>query len=405
MNRTASNQTNPPALIEMRDITKTFHTAAGEFQALKGINVSIHAGEFVAVVGKSGSGKSTLINMITGIDRPTSGKVIINGTDIHAMSESQMAIWRGKNLGIVFQFYQLLPMLSLLENVMLPMQIANVFPANEHKDRALNLLEMVGLQKEAYKMPAAVSGGQQQSAAIARALANDPTILITDEPTGNLDSRSAENVFQIFHNLVQQGKTVVIVTHDNQLAQRSNRTLLLSDGEVINETIATTLPLLSHQQMLRATKSHKPMQYAPGEVIIRQGESHGYFYMINRGFVDVTLEEPNGGDRAIARLGPGQYFGEIELLHASKPVAGIRAAGGEPVELIALDRQIFNELMADATAMRAAIYKVSQERLGEHQARGGQPRPGSTMQRSLFSRLAKRLRPTRSASIKENGDV
>ncbi|HEX6304249.1 MAG TPA: ABC transporter ATP-binding protein [Anaerolineales bacterium] len=220
-------------LIEMRDIVKVYKTGAGDFPALKNINVCFFESEFVSVVGKSGSGKSTLANMITGIDHPTCGSVRINGTLVHKLNESQMSVWRGRNLGIVFQFFQLLPMLSLLENVMLPMDFCNVYEPAEREKRAMDLLALVGVQDLADQLPAAVSGGQQQSAAVARALANDPPIIIADEPTGNLDSRSADSVFQIFIDLARQGKTILMVTHDQVLAQRTDRVLLLADGALV----------------------------------------------------------------------------------------------------------------------------------------------------------------------------
>ena len=207
--------------------------------------------------------------MLTGIDHPTSGEVRIGDTYVHKLNESRMARWRGRNLGIVFQFYQLLPMLSLLENAMLPMDFCAVLPPAEREARATELLRLVGLEKDAHKMPAAVSGGQQQSAAIARALANDPPLIVADEPTGNLDSRAAERVMQIFEKLVAQGKTIVMVTHDPTLAQRTSRTLLLSDGQVVNETVASTLPLLTHQQMLKATKNLQLGWFAPHHAAAR----------------------------------------------------------------------------------------------------------------------------------------
>jgi putative ABC transport system ATP-binding protein len=223
----------PRPLVEMTDIVKIFHTPAGDFTALKGITASFFPGEFVSIVGKSGSGKSTLANMITGIDHPTSGSVSIGGTYVHSLNESQMSTWRGRNLGIVFQFFQLLPMLSLLENVMLPMDFAGLYSSSERAEKAMDLLQLVGLERWANKLPAAVSGGQQQCAAIARALANDPPLLIADEPTGNLDSRTAESVFDIFAGLVEQSKTIIMVTHDPALAQRTDRILHIADGELV----------------------------------------------------------------------------------------------------------------------------------------------------------------------------
>ena len=231
----APSESKYDALIKMEEIYKTYRTAAGDFTALKGINTNFYRGEFISVVGRSGSGKTTLVNMITGIDHPSSGDINIEGIKINQLGESKMAVWRGQNLGIVFQFYQLIPILSLYENVILPMQIAEKFSYEEREQRAVELLEMVGLIQEADKMPSEVSGGQQQSAAIARALANDPPIIIADEPTGNLDSRSAENVFHIFKTLANQGKTIIMVTHDFSLAQRASRILQLEDGEITQD--------------------------------------------------------------------------------------------------------------------------------------------------------------------------
>lgn len=223
------------ALIDLRAIEKEYHTEAGPFLALRGIDLHVQPGEFVSVVGKSGSGKSTLINMITGIDRPTAGEVIVRGTPIHHLSEGKMAEWRGRHMGIVFQFFQLLPTLTLLENVMLPMDFCQMYETTERPDRALALLEQVELASEAHKLPSAVSGGQQQRAAIARALANDPPIIVADEPTGNLDSNTAESVFHLFEELVSNGKTILMVTHDGELAARAKRTLTIADGELVGD--------------------------------------------------------------------------------------------------------------------------------------------------------------------------
>jgi len=202
------------------------------FTALKGVDVHIDKGEFVAVVGKSGSGKSTLINMITGIDRPTEGQVLMGDTAVHTLSEGQMAVWRGKNIGIVFQFFQLLPTLIIVENIMLPMDFCNMYNFAEREPRALRLLEQVDMVDHAYKLPTAISGGQQQRVAIARALANDPPVVMADEPTGNLDSKTAASVFELFQLLVEQGKTFVMVTHDEDLAKQGTRTITLADGEI-----------------------------------------------------------------------------------------------------------------------------------------------------------------------------
>jgi putative ABC transport system ATP-binding protein len=220
-------------MIDLRAITKVYETSAGPFPALKGIDLRVYRGEFVAVVGKSGSGKSTLINVFTGIDHPTSGEAIVAQTPIHRLDEEQMAKWRGRHLGIVFQFFQLLPTLTIVENVILPMDLCQMYNPGEREQRALYLLDQVGIAADALKFPASVSGGQQQRAAIARALANDPPLVVADEPSGNLDSKAAEVVFRLFESLVAGGKTILMVTHDDELAARAARTVTLADGEIV----------------------------------------------------------------------------------------------------------------------------------------------------------------------------
>lgn len=224
------------SLIDIADVEKIFDTAAGKFKALGGIDLAVDRGEFVAVVGKSGSGKSTLSNMITGIDRPTTGEVFVAGTPVHELNENQIASWRGRNVGVVFQFFQLLPTLTVLENVMLPMDFCNMYNPSDRRDKALELLEQVDMAAEGDKLPTAISGGQQQRVAIARALANDPPILIADEPTGNLDSKTAAAVFALFEQLVADGKTILMVTHDDDLAHRVTRTVTIADGMIVGDT-------------------------------------------------------------------------------------------------------------------------------------------------------------------------
>ena len=224
-------------IIDLQGITKAYETAVGPFWALKGIDLQLQKGEFVAVVGKSGSGKSTLINMFTGIDHPTDGDVVVAQTVLRSLDEGQMAAWRGRHLGIIFQFFQLLPTLTIVENVMLPMDLCQVYKKGRRHERAMHLLDLVDMADDAHRFPSAVSGGQQQRAAIARALANDPPILVADEPTGNLDSRAAETVFELFSTLVNERKTILMVTHDNELASRAPRVVTLADGLIVDETI------------------------------------------------------------------------------------------------------------------------------------------------------------------------
>lgn len=221
-------------LIELKRVSKAYDVAAGKFLALKEVDMQADAGEFVAVVGKSGSGKSTLINMITGIDTPTSGEVFVASTAVHAMDQEQLAVWRGRNVGVVFQFFQLLPTLTVAENVILPMDFCNTFPVSERRERAISLLEKVGIAEQADKLPADLSGGQQQRAAIARALANDPPLIVADEPTGNLDSATSDAVMQLFANLAAEGKTVLMVTHERDLTQYFTRSIALADGIIVN---------------------------------------------------------------------------------------------------------------------------------------------------------------------------
>lgn len=229
---TQAHGSDDGALIDLRDVIKTYETGAGELTVLQDITLQVKAGEFVSVVGPSGSGKSTLLNMVTGIDRPTSGQVTVGGQAIHALSENQLAHWRGRNVGVVFQFFQLLPTLTVLENVVLPMDFCDVYQRRERKPRAMQLLEQVGIADQAHKLPNALSGGEQQRAAIARALANDPRLLVADEPTGNLDTTTAAEVFALFEQLVAQGKTLMVVTHDRSLSRRTERVLHLLDGRL-----------------------------------------------------------------------------------------------------------------------------------------------------------------------------
>lgn len=231
----AISQSDDGNLIELKGIQKEYKTDAGPFLALKGIDLQIKSGEFVGVIGKSGSGKSTMINMITGIDRPTNGEVWVNGTPIHKFSENQMAKWRGTNMGVVFQFFQLLPTLTVIENVMLPMDFGNKYTSRERRERAMDILSLMDVEAQADKLPTMISGGQQQRVAIARALANDPPIVVADEPTGNLDSKTAGQVFELFQKLVEQGKTFLMVTHDDDLAGQLSRVITITDGQLDRE--------------------------------------------------------------------------------------------------------------------------------------------------------------------------
>jgi len=230
-----SEQNGQEPIIEIKDVVKSFPVGDTEITILKGISLQVKKGEFLSIVGPSGNGKSTLLNMITGIDRPSSGEIIVTGQPVHKMSENRLAAWRGENVGIIFQFFQMLPALSLLQNVILPMDLANKYRPKERRERAMHLLDIVGLADQIHKLPSAVSGGQQQRAAIARALANDPALLVADEPTGNLDSATSHDVFDMFNEVVSQGKTMVMVTHDKELAQRVPRVVEILDGRITRD--------------------------------------------------------------------------------------------------------------------------------------------------------------------------
>lgn len=356
----------PEAIIELRGVVKRFSNAAGVFTVLKGVDVQINRGEFVSIVGKSGSGKSTLLNMITGIDHPTEGQVIVNHTDIYTgVSESQRSKWRGKNLGIVFQFFQLLPMLTLLENVMLPMDYVDLYDFDERPKRAMELLTLVGLEKFANKLPVLVSTGQQQLAAIARAMACDPPLLIADEPTGNLDTRSADTIISLFEHFVQQGKTIVMVTHDPSLTSRTDRNIIISDGELIDETISRGLPQLRHRHMLEFTKLAERRLYQAHETIVSRDEKVSHFYIIRKGEVEVVLQKQRSKETILSRLGADEFFGEAELLRGGKSIANVRA-GKAPVEVVAIPRTDFNRVMDESPITADAISKIVQKRLHEH---------------------------------------
>jgi ABC-type lipoprotein export system ATPase subunit len=360
-------------LISMNQIVKTFKTPAGDFTALKGVQACFYRGEFVSVVGKSGSGKSTLVNMLTGIDHPTSGSVRIGETFVHSLDENKMSIWRGKNLGIVFQFFQLLPMLSLLENVVLPMDLCNMYAPEAREKRAMELLELVGLENFAHQLPTAVSGGQQQSAAIARALANDPPILIADEPTGNLDSRTAESVFKLLTDLVSQGKTVIMVTHDGSLAKRTSRSMIISDGELVNDWVARAFPALSHQRLLWLTHHLQEYRLSPGTALFKEAGNLGSFYLITGGQVDVVLNHGRRRDENTPRLLPGEAVSHLDVQAAGEDIAGLEVSGSEPLQVLALQEAEFDHWMKDAPGDRQAMQQLANQRVKEWNA---VPRPG-----------------------------
>lgn len=224
-------------VIELDNVTKMYALGEKNFWALKGVNLQVKKGEFIAIVGKSGSGKSTLLNLLGGIDSPTEGRIIIGGTEINGLGEKKLSRFRGDNIGFVFQFFQLMPTLTVLENVVMPMDFANRIPVSKRKERARSLLAKVGMESHSNKFPSALSGGEQQRVAIARALSNDPGIIFADEPTGNLDSSTSLDIFELLKALSEEGKNIIMVTHNNELAERCTRTINISDGRILEDSL------------------------------------------------------------------------------------------------------------------------------------------------------------------------
>jgi len=329
-------------LIQVSNLVKTFRTTSGSVTVLKNINAEIYPGEFVSIVGRSGSGKSTLLNMLTGIDHPTSGKVSIGGTQLYELSESQRASWRGRNMGIVFQFFQLMPMLTLVENVMLPMDFCEIYAPADRETRAMALLSRVGLQGFEHKLPGAVSGGQQQSAAVARALATDPPILLADEPTGNLDSRTAEQIIALFQELIGQRKTIVMVTHDAILAQQTQRSMILADGVLIHPTLVAEFPKSDHDLLLKLNALAQPVSIPAGVEI----DTSIQLAIVVSG----TLEARPSTFISGAMMRTRQYGAAQPVDLAALRRAGqiLRSGSKGPLEILSLDVSALRHLMENS---------------------------------------------------------
>jgi putative ABC transport system ATP-binding protein len=353
----STSDTAGKPLIEMRDIFKVYKTNAGEFTALKGVSADFYPGQFVSIIGKSGSGKSTLLNMITGIDRPSSGKILIGDTYLQGLSESQFSDWRGRNLGIVFQFFQLLPMLSLLENTILPMDFCRMYTPPERETRARDLLELVGLQNFVDKLPTAVSGGQVQCAAIARALANDPPIIVADEPTGNLDSRTADMVLDLIDELVKKGKTVLVVTHDEAVARHASRTLVICDGELVDEDISRILPHISHRSMLMIAHEAIDFTRKPGENIFSDsGEIPGMVLVIEG---ELDIRNSDGRKTASAKSGSviHQSYIKKSIIAGKSIVPGTHGA----IRLKVISEENLQSIKTQSRSFRAFMEKLEVE--------------------------------------------
>jgi len=351
-------------LIYLSNVKKAYKTEAGDFLALRHVDLTVEEGEFVGVIGKSGSGKSTLINIISGIDRATSGDVWVARREISLLKENDMAIWRGKNLGIVFQFFQLLPTLTVAENIMLPMDFANVYSFGNRRRKALDMLDLVELTDQADKYPSQLSGGQQQRIAIARALANDPPIIVADEPTGNLDSGTAEQIFTLFRNLVAKGKTILMVTHDNDFAKKVDRSIIIADGQIIEGYLTDTFSTLSHNELAQITKEVRLKQFEKGQVILREGDAVEHFYVIVKGNVEIVRNIGKKTEQIVEHLGPGDHFGEIELLHGGTSVGSARVKDGS-VKLAELSKEMMKTVLEKSKSTEEKFHKTAQKRLAK----------------------------------------
>lgn len=364
--RTAEISSQPETrdpIIQLQNVVKTYTTGAHPFTALKNITTSFHEGEYTGIIGKSGAGKTTLVNMISGVDQITSGEVLVNNLSIHELNESRMALWRGKNMGVVFQFFQLLPMLNLVDNIMLPMDFCHRYHPKKSFERAMHLLEQVELEDHAFKLPSAISGGQQQRVAIARALANNPPIIVADEPTGSLDSSTAETIYKIFNDLVSQGKTIIIVSHDPTLSSRVDRTILIADGEIIDEQIARLFPLLSHQQMLIACHQLKNRVYSPEEMICVQDQPVDNLFMIVEGEATLSVQTLHKDQKIYQTLKAGDIYGDIELVNGGNARFSLSPSNEIPVHVKTIDRQSFNQLLVASKPSKDYFSQMVQEKL------------------------------------------
>lgn len=351
---TSSEQTH---YIDVRNLRKVYKTPAGEFVALDNLSVQIEQGTFVALIGRSGSGKSTLINCLTGIDRPTSGEMFIDHVAVHKLNELQLARWRGQRIGLVFQFFQLLPTLTLAENVMLPMELTNTYPVHKRRKRAMELLDKVGLADHAHKLPADTSGGQQQRVAIARSLANDPAVIVCDEPTGNLDMSNALAMLELFKDLRDEGKTIVMVTHDDELAHQADHVFLLDNGMLVNEYLSDVLGALAEDQFNEFIKHAHITEYSPGTTIVREGTIGDEFYIVLDGSVDIYLQRTNR-EVLVGRKGRGEFFGEMALLGDGKRSATVNSSLDGNTRLASINRMTFRQLMDSSPDFQQQIQRL-----------------------------------------------
>lgn len=353
-----------PASVELRAVIRGFNTPAGYLTALKGVSLRVEPGELVAIVGKSGCGKSVLLNLLAGFDRPTSGQVIVNGTALESLDDDARARWRGRNVGLLPQTIQLFGSLNVLQNVQLALELVGLFPPAERDERAREALSQVGMLNYLETRPAHLSAGQRKRVALAQSLANDPPLLLADEPTGSLDSARAEALFRLFGRLVEAGKTIVMATHDHELASRARRAVVLSDGELVSQYVTSALPSLDLVQLNAAAARLKPIRFGPGQTVVRQGERADRFFIITAGEAQVLLERPDGAPVQVATLRAGEYFGEIALLRGGRRTATVRAAEAG-LDVVALGKEVFGNLLDRSVPTREGLDGAIRLRLAE----------------------------------------
>lgn len=349
--------------VRLERVVRGFDTPAGRETALKGVDFETLPGELTVVVGKSGSGKSVLLRLMAGLDRPTAGSITVGETRLQDLTPAALTRWRRQTVGILLQDQQLIAGLNVLQNVQLALELADVISTKDRVDHAREALAQVGMLNYESARAASLSVGQRRRAALAQALANEPPLILADEPTQGLDPIRAAAVFRLFHRLAEAGKTVIIATHDYELASRGGRAVVLSDGEIVNQHVTEAFAALDLVQLNAAAERLQPRRYAPGQVIVRQGDRADRFFIIARGEAEVLIEMPDGAPVLINTLGPGQYFGEVAVVRRTPRTATVRASDKSGLDVLALGRDVFSQLLEHSEPTRERIDSVIRERI------------------------------------------
>jgi ABC-type lipoprotein export system ATPase subunit len=349
--------------VRLERVVRGFDTPAGRVTALKGVDFAALPGELAVVVGKSGSGKSVLLHLMAGLDRPTAGSINVGDTRLDDLTPAALTHWRRHRVGILLQDQQLIAGLNVLQNVQLALELADVVSPKDRLDHARESLAQVGMLNYESARTASLSVGQRRRVALAQSLANDPALILADEPTQGLDPVRAAAVFRLFHRLVEAGKTVIIATVDYELASRGGRAVVLSDGEIVNQHVTEAFPTLDLVQLNAAAERLQPRRYAPGQVIVRQGERADRFFIIARGRAEVLLEVPDSAPMLVNTLGPGQYFGEVALVHGTRRTATVRASAETGLDVLVLGRDVFGQLLEQSEPTRERMDRVIRERI------------------------------------------